>query len=95
MTNKPDPLEWHKDKPPHIGWWNASTIRDEKAWRWWNGKRWSVITRADTVRDEYAGFNAAHATPLPSQVIEWRWYYPENARVPRIDPRKQDRPARN
>jgi len=25
--------------------------------------------------------------PIFNQITEWRWYYPDNARVPRIDPR--------
>ena len=76
---------WHSGPPPHIGWWNASPIISERAWRWWNGEYWSGM-----VRDDSTAVDAAKFVELGSNQgikwIEWTDYYPENARVPRIDP---------
>jgi len=31
---------WRKGPPPSIGWWPASTARDAKCFRWWDGEYW-------------------------------------------------------
>ena len=77
--------KWHKGSPPHIGWWNASNSRFVKIWRWWDGKCWSNPTD-DGDKPKSAAKTAKTKAPLGSY-IEWTNYYPENARVPRIDPR--------
>lgn len=74
---------WHKGPPPHIGWWNASTYRSDRTWRWWDGSLWS--------RSAAPGKSAKEAArlarnPSPVSGIEWTDYWPENARVPRIAP---------
>ena len=33
--------QWHKGPPPSIGWWPASTERNDGIVRWWNGSVWS------------------------------------------------------
>ena len=77
--------KWHKGPPPHVGWWAASNSRNQAAWRWWNGKRWGLLT-FQSAHATHAAFNAEHPT-AKQDGIEWRHYYPANARVPRIDPR--------
>lgn len=72
---------WHKGPPPHVGWWNASVLRDESAWRWWDGQEWSFacFEYEDGSDGELPDFNA-------DTQVEWTGYWPENARVPRLDP---------
>lgn len=79
--------KWHKGPPPHVGWWNASLGIDKTVWRWWDGSQWSYgayptcsVTQAARAAD--CKLDTAIAA------IKWTHYYPENARVPRIDPRK-------
>lgn len=76
---------WHKGPPPHVGWWNASVGSDANIWRWWNGEFWSYA--ADPWNSIYNVIEFAN-TKSEIQSIEWTDYYPPNARVPRIDPRK-------
>jgi len=78
---------WHSGPPPHVGWWNASMVLDPVLWSWWDGERWSLCV---------CDFNSAEAVnkralrPLPDEYrhrMRWTDYWPEGARVPRIDPR--------
>lgn len=78
---------WHKGPPPHVGWWNASANRYHNVWRWWNGKRWSVGVRDHETPERAALFARKKVDVLA--YIEWSDYWPEGARVPRIDPRLQ------
>lgn len=79
--------KWHSGPPPFPGWWNASVSRDESIWRWWNGLIWSVgITNHSPAND--AGF-LARRPYIGFTPVEWTDYWPPNARVPRIDPRKK------
>lgn len=77
---------WHKGPPPHPGWWVASFSKDRICWRWWNGAKWSFPA--------YRSFTAQEAAikaircEYGTKDIEWTHYYPKDARVPRIDPRK-------
>lgn len=75
---------WHKGPPPHIGWWNASNGRYFIAWRWWNGKQWSVAAYPDYALRDIA--RVARKPNANQKLIEWTDYYPENARVPRVAP---------
>lgn len=77
------PRTWHSGPPPHVGWWNASNARWTGQWRWWDGVQWSdwagpsytaKDARAAVLRLDYDGG------------IEWSDYYPEGARVPRVNP---------
>lgn len=79
------PRIWHLGPPPHIGWWNASSDRGLDIWRWWSGTRFSRAAM-ETSSAEMA---AARANEIETVMwpIEWTDYWPENARVPRIDPR--------
>jgi len=82
--------KWNKGFPPHTGWWNASINRSEIVWRWFDAstQQWGQPC------SKYASPDAlmrAASTPVPkyeSFNIEWTDYWPENARVPRIDPRE-------
>ena len=74
---------WHDGPPPHIGWWNASSIRDARAWRWWNGKHWSEVAYPLATQDKAARIARFRAKDWP---IEWSLLYPKNARVPRTKP---------
>ena len=80
-----DEMEWHSGPPPHVGWWNASAWSDPDCWRWWNGTRWSMPMYPDDLAD-WAGAAALIPEPPYSAGIKWRHYYPDNARVPRINP---------
>lgn len=83
MTNR----VWHKGPPPHVGWWNASIAGDLWVWRWWNGKHWSdAAYEGDSLL--YVENAAAKPAVLWKEDIEWTDYYPENARVPRINPKE-------
>lgn len=77
---------WHKGPPPHIGWWNASLHFDPKAWRWWDGEQWSMSPNISLSADR-AGAVASNKAPS-EWPIQWSDYWPEGARVPRVDPRK-------
>lgn len=77
---------WHKGPPPHIGWWNAAKFRFDDCWRWWDGTGWSYAVYDDATAKE-AGVAASKPAPSDAQSrIEWTDFYPDNARVPRIDP---------
>lgn len=76
--------EWRSGPPPHVGWWNASAGRSKVMWRWWDGKRWSRA--AADFRSSKTAARRAEEPTLYTGAIEWRHYYPEGARVPRINP---------
>lgn len=74
---------WNKGKPPHIGWFNASSCGNPDMWRWWDGEKWSFGAYANE-GSHSAGVSASKASE--NCAIEWTDYWPENARVPRIKP---------
>ncbi|VVE12169.1 hypothetical protein PCA20602_02690 [Pandoraea capi] len=78
---------WHKGPPPHVGWWLARPFlsRDGGLWRWWNGEYWSVGA-GDTAGAVVIESAASIPSAWPTNELEWTDYWPENARVPRIDP---------
>ena len=75
--------EWHSGPPPHIGWWNASNIKNLGAWRWWNGSSWSWL-EYECSSDLATIGQTVNVTSNKS--FKWTDYWPENARVQRIDP---------
>lgn len=78
---------WHKGTPPFPGWWNASWDYRHEVWRWWDGHTWSQPVFLD---DGMNYIKVAASRPDPLQIaIEWTDYWPENARVPRVDPRSK------
>lgn len=76
---------WHKGPPPHIGWWNASSIQSPYAWRWWDGKNWSWPAHSEWPVELAVNQTLKLETGAE---IKWSGRWPEGARVPRIDPRK-------
>lgn len=74
---------WKSGPPPHVGWWNASVTRDSAAWRWWNGERWSIVHYAF----DRPGSRPSKASEGMNRRMLWTDYWPENARVPRLDPK--------
>jgi hypothetical protein len=82
--------QWRSGPPLHIGWWNASSAQDVRAWRWWDGERWSRVVFVDREQRLSAVYAAAVARqPEPKErqrCILWTDYWPEGARVPRIAP---------
>jgi hypothetical protein len=75
---------WHKGPPPHVGWWNASFYSLDEVWRWWDGEKWSIPSETN-INAGYAARQASIASSSQRE-IKWNDYYPEGARVPRIDP---------
>lgn len=84
----PSECIWHKGPPPHVGWWNAGRWRSRRVWRWWDGAGWSDAVGSGCSAKS-AGAIAASGFVYGDDTIEWSDYWPENARVPRIDPRKE------
>lgn len=76
---------FRKGPPPHIGWWYTQRHDGVKAWRWWDGSRWSVVVYHD--REQTRLNNLVRSkSPFDMTQIEWCKYWPENARVERIVP---------
>lgn len=76
---------WKTSPPPHIGWWNASRFKSAEEWRWWDGVTWSLgVRNTRTSFDVLAGAQCAVIGAVSD--IMWTDYYPEGARVPRVDP---------
>lgn len=87
-VSKPTKRTWHNGPPPFPGWWNASDCGSVDRWRWWDGHYWSWCAY-DALPEQEAAFLASRRTTLPRASIQWTDYWPENARVPRIDPRSE------
>lgn len=74
-------LKWLTGKPKAKGWWMASTDKDPRSWRWWDGVQWSL-----NVHSNRAANTAARRAKKPSRDsdrVQYTTYYPANARVPR------------
>lgn len=84
---------WHVGPPPHVGWWNASVALNPRlsnagdltCWRWWNGAQWSWSAWPHYAAD-YAANMAGGLLGVNNSEIFWTNYWPESARVPRVDP---------
>lgn len=76
-------LDWNDGPPPFIGWWQASAAMDAEEWRWWDGVVWSCTATADMETSEV--LESANV-PNMDVGVQWTWYWPENARVPRQFP---------
>lgn len=83
--NYVDNSAWNSGQPPYTGWWNASASKDESCWRWFSGGNFHFHAYSD-YSAKLAGI-ASTVVASGGGELYWRWYYPENARVPRIDPR--------
>lgn len=81
---------WHKGPPPHVGWWNATSDTDgaPNTFSWWDGRAWSLGSQPDAPPDVAADRAKVYRPVL--ELVEWTNYWPENARVTRVDPRVID-----
>lgn len=77
---------WNSGHPPFPGWWNASAIHDTNMWRWWDGRNWSWGVGSDASPAELESHIALKVKDRVSWRIEWTDYWPEGARVPRLNP---------
>ena len=82
---------WKNGPPPHIGWWNASIVMDDRAWRWWDGEYWSMRACPANSREQ-AMTVAKTRSRITNEIMQWTDYWPENARVPRVAPRFAPQP---
>jgi len=83
---------WNKGFPPHTGWWNASVIRSDLIWRWFDAEtqQWGQACSEESSKKH---LRLAARTPVSQEdndQMEWTDYWPENSRVPRIDPMKEN-----
>jgi hypothetical protein len=83
-----DDREWHSGPPPHVGWWNASMNESPNTWRWWNGTAWSTACFQGIEINEIGRIALEPGDTYEQECVQWSDYWPENARVPRIDPTK-------
>jgi hypothetical protein len=86
MSKQPKQV-FQKGPPPHVQWWCTSISISYSTWRWWNGKSWSLPAFSYNSALG-AEIEARNYTALAPHEIEWCDYWPEKARVPRIDPRQ-------
>jgi transcription antitermination factor NusG len=77
---------WHSGPPPHIGWWNASFDKSYRDWRWWDGSRWSKLAFPEDPACYASIYADTKVAPEHQHAVRWSDYWPENARVPRVDP---------
>jgi hypothetical protein len=79
--------EWHTGPPPHVGWWLTDYKAEEKypCWRWWNGFEWSIPSYSHLDAEVAAAYASIPASRGIAD-LNWCDYWPENARVPRVDP---------
>ena len=80
---------WYKGYPPFTGWWCTKLGPVTNIWRWFDADKqaWSVAMH-EAYSAEYVAPYAAIEAPTKPNLIEWTDYWPENARVPRVDPRE-------
>ena len=78
---------WHKGPPPFPGWWNANRSGRLDLLRWHDGQAWSYP--AEPYYSMQRVMAAASRIDPYQASIEWTDYWPENARVPRVDPRSK------
>ena len=82
---------FHKGPPPFPGWWNARVkpFRDLDRWGWWDGARWSVFSAEElSAKDAAKRAKEVGADNGSAAHVEWSDYWPDGARVPRVDPRQ-------
>ena len=65
--------EWFSGPPPEIGWWPASTCRDPRAIRYYDGEQWSKTARAGMAVKQAARMAKQK---LYGASVEWakRWW---------------------
>ena len=76
----------HSGAPPHVGWWLAAYSKHPDTWRWWDGENWSAPAFTGySAKQAGIAANTGHDLGLGKTIV-WCHYYPENARVPRVNP---------
>lgn len=78
---------WHSSPPPHVGWWCTNKQGRFSRWRWWDGYKWSLFASPS---EPVALVVRLARQEAHRQDQQWCDYWPENARVPRIDPRRTE-----
>jgi hypothetical protein len=78
------PKSWKNGAPPHIGVWLCQPNGVKPKWRWWNGEFWSVWCTQNAMPCEVASDFNREGAFLVSE-ISWSFYWPENARVARVN----------
>ena len=82
--------QWNSGPPPHVGWWNASVCKNPEGWRWWNGQHWSRVSLSGPHENRITPQDLALAHPADEATTRWTDYWPEDARVPRVDPSRPE-----
>jgi len=86
--------KWNKGFPPFTGWWNVvlDKYKENGVGSWFDAEKqtWGQFCFEYQCQKEVARLAVIPITltQLHSFQIEWTDYWPENAHVPRIDPRK-------
>lgn len=79
------PEGWNNGAPPHVGVWFCRSSGCDPKWRWWNGEFWSVWNTQNAKPYEVEiDFNREGVFDI--REIFWSFYWPENARVARVNP---------
>lgn len=88
--NTPATRVFRRGPPPHVGWWltkwSAILSGNTEAWRWWNRNNWSCVAFESDSPDVVVACARTKTGALTRNGVEWSDYWPENARVPRVDP---------
>ena len=79
-----DPAIFHDCKPPYRGWWYThDRLGKAGPWRWWDGDRWSVGYHSHESLEQRSVWMLGYETP--KNYCPWSFYYPNDARLPRIN----------
>jgi hypothetical protein len=89
VTGEDPDLIWRKGKPKERGWFNASRTRTEESWRWFDGRRWSAVVYPTQDPSDLNEYVKAKAYPDRAHPIEYRTFWPKNARVSRSKGRQR------
>ena len=64
---------WNQGEPPAPGWYQASHSKDERTWRWWDGKCWSRPAFPCHTAEQAGGIaEMKEITPLGTAGLLWR-----------------------
>lgn len=81
-------MDFYIDRPPYKGWWYSRVWLGQPqvyayvGWRWWTGSGWSDRYPSQA---EFSEIPKTLRTTRTTENTEWSYFYPENARVPRIN----------
>lgn len=90
MSDEPESTEqnrvWRDGPPPHVGWWNASSVKNKDNWSWWNGEHWSSLVGNQRNAECAGQWATVHFPHRLLGDVQWTDYWPADARVPRLAP---------